>query len=126
MDEPSQHVLRFLEALSAHVWGTTLYGGRDGLWVKLVRRGLSPTRPDTRLGISTGPRPRLTVGTSATIATKPCLGPTDSSSQSEPGHEGRIVASTTTAPCGCTRSSAAHRGARVGVPGIPADPDRPG
>ena len=68
MDEPSRHVLRFLEALSANVWGRGLYGGSDGLWVKLVRRGLHPTRPGTRLGISTGPRPSLTLGTSATIA----------------------------------------------------------
>ena len=55
MDEPSRNVVRFIEALSSHVWGDVLYGGQDGLWMKLVRRGLKPTRPGMTISIGTGP-----------------------------------------------------------------------
>jgi hypothetical protein len=67
-DEPSRHVLRFLQALSAHAWGAALYGGSDGLWVKLIRRGLQgPTRPGNSIAITAAESPALELGISATV-----------------------------------------------------------
>lgn len=61
-------MLRFLEALSAQAWGKTLYAGPDGLWKKLRRRGLRPPLPTAWITLSTGPRPRLSLGPSVEIA----------------------------------------------------------
>ncbi len=66
MDEPSRHVVRFLEALSTHQWGGTLYHGPAGLWSKLIRRGLQPSRPC--ITTTAAPSPTLVLGLYATIA----------------------------------------------------------
>jgi len=70
MDATSRQVIQFLEALSAFVWGEDLYRGQDSLWMRLVRRGLSPTRPGSSLTVTAGPRTGLVIGTSVKVTSE--------------------------------------------------------
>lgn len=67
MDEASKHVIEFLTAMNTILWGPALY--RDnGLWGKVVRRGLRPyLRPGSRLSIYGLKAPALAFGVYAEI-----------------------------------------------------------
>jgi len=51
MDEASKQIARFLEALSAIAVGDDLYRGPNSLRMKLIQRGLAPTRPSQGISV---------------------------------------------------------------------------